>query len=229
MIVKNEETKIAGCLENIKDVVDEIVIVDGCSTDKTAWLCRKYTDKFYEHKFSGSLSVERNISLSKARNEWVLVMDADEALSPRLKSNIRDLVQHDETDGYYIPRLKIWDGKPLRHGRAYPDYQLRLFKKSKGAFVKAAHETFDLNGRARKLEPGYDMFHYDSIGFRKNLRRVARLHAKQTTINAQAREIISVLWGFFMKKGFLDGYNGFKYHFFKTVYALGVIYFIIVK
>lgn len=229
IIVKNEGDVIENCLKSIKGIVDEIIIIDGYSKDNTVDICKKYSKKIFSHRWSGSFSAERNYSISKAKFEWILVIDADESLSEKLKSKINELIQNDRINGYYIPRLKVWGNKFLRCGRAYPDYQLRLFRRTKGRFIGDIHEIVRLKGNIEKISSGYDIFHYVSFDFKEFKKQIeyAKKHAERAKINSRIREIMSILWGFFINKGFIDGIKGLRYHIFKIFYNFIVIYFIV--
>ncbi len=133
ILTKNEEKYIRRCLESIKNVVDEIIIVDGYSADRTVDICREYTDKIYLHKFSGSFAEERTFAVSKTSHEWILQIDADETLSNELASNLRCLAQFNECVAHSFARRNYYDkdGKKWTKHAYFPDYQPRLFKKDK--------------------------------------------------------------------------------------------------
>lgn len=229
LITKNEANIIERCLKNITDVADEIVVVDGHSTDDTLRICRKYNVRIFEHDWPGSFSKERNYCISKASREWILTIAPDETLSKDLKRNIRKLIQNKAIDGYYINRIKLFNGQPLLHGKAYPDYQLCLFRKNKGKYFRSVHETVALKGRSKRLNQEWNMFHdisFDLGEFRKNL-RYARMHAKETQLHHLMLDIVSILYGFLLKRGFLDGWKGMQYHAFKLAYTFSVMYFIV--
>lgn len=95
MIAKNEEQYLENCLNNIKELADEIIIADTGSTDKTKEIARKFTSKVFDFKWNDNFSEARNFSLSKATKEWILVLDADELID---KAKIRDLLKIKETN-----------------------------------------------------------------------------------------------------------------------------------
>jgi glycosyltransferase involved in cell wall biosynthesis len=228
MIVKNEEGSIERCLRSVRGVVDEIIVVDGYSKDRTVEICRKYTHKIFRHKWSGSFSAERNYSLSKATGKWILVLDGDEALSEGLRAEL-SAPRKDNADGYWIPRLKIFDGQPLKHGKAYPDCQLRLFRRGKGLYTGKVHERVVVNGKVGRFSHGRDILHYvtfDLKEFRKVL-RFARMHRRTTRITHLLMDMVSIIWGFLFKGGFRDGKKGMIYHTYIMMYTLAVIYYII--
>ncbi len=222
ILTKDEEENVKRGLENIKDVVDEIIVVDGYSKDKTIEVCKKYTDKIYRHKFSGSYANERNYALSKARGNWILMIDADETFSVELKKKIRELINNRKINGYWIPRVKLIGKKYLRHGLAYPDYQLRLFLKNNTRYQGLVHEKPQIQGRVGYTK--FDLIHHSrnmnlKINFLTQL-AYAKLDAKQTTLQKSFLNMLYVIYCFFLKKGFLDGYLGLKYHLLKFLYFL---------
>ena len=232
LIVKNEETIIENCLKSLEGAVDEIIIVDQYSTDDTVKICEKYTDRIYKRRMlDNNFSKQRNYALSKAKYGWIFVTDADESLSEKLRKNLKELVKHDEISGYSFPVVKVAKNKPLLHGTGYPTIHLRLFQKAKGKYDSniLIHEKVELKGKMKRMELGYDILHHKSHDFGdfKKVINHTRIHARRSNIKAQLLLIISILWGYSMKGGFLDGYDGFRYHLFKIYYSFCVIYFII--
>lgn len=131
ILTRNEEKYIRRCLESIKDVVDEIVIVDGYSVDKTVEICREYTDKIYLHKFSGSFAEERTFAVGKTEYEWVLQIDADESLSDELRSNLREMIECNGYVAHSFARRNYYDkdGEKWTKYAYFPDWSPRLFRK----------------------------------------------------------------------------------------------------
>lgn len=133
IITYNEEDNIRECLESVK-WVDEIVVVDSFSQDNTVEICRQYTDKVFQHEWT-SFGQQKILALEKTSNDWILNLDADERASQALADRIREILrENDMNDGYYIPFKNYFLGKWLRYGGCYPDYHLRLFRKSRGKF-----------------------------------------------------------------------------------------------
>ena len=129
MIVKNEEKMLAGCLETVKNIADEIIIVDTGSVDKTVEVAKKYNAKIFNFAWIDDFSAARNESLKHATSEWILYLDADERLTVSSQNQIRDLLlsTHKEVGGYFCTiesdHSKM-DGSSEKHRGGYP----RLFR-----------------------------------------------------------------------------------------------------
>ena len=130
VLTKNEEKMIFNCLESVK-WADEIILLDNYSTDKTIEISKKFTDKIFSKEFE-SYDKERNFLADKARGEWIFYVDADERISLQLKKEIEELIKNKKQNfnAYAIPRKNILLGKWQKFGGWWPDYQIRLFKKS---------------------------------------------------------------------------------------------------
>jgi len=172
--VKNEEQNIAACLESVQ-WADEAWVVDSGSTDRTVDVARRYTDKIECFEFRGGYPKKKNWALETLpfRNEWILIVDADERVMPDLEAEIRVLFEKNpvENDGYYINRRLIFLGRWIRHCGWYPSWNLRLFKHRLGRYEKLeteeventgdveVHEHVVLNGRSGYLKN--DLLHED--------------------------------------------------------------------
>src|SRR3989338_181326 len=102
MITKNEEQFIEQCLNSAKELVDEIIIIDTGSDDKTKEIAKRFTDKIYDFKWENDFSKARNFSLQKAAKEWVIILDADETISQTDHEKIRELVEKPENTAYFL-------------------------------------------------------------------------------------------------------------------------------
>ncbi|MDY6989125.1 MAG: glycosyltransferase family 2 protein [Thermodesulfobacteriota bacterium] len=150
VIVKNEEERIKACLESVK-WVEEIVVIDDCSTDATVEVCTNYKNtKIYTRSMSKGFGPQKNYGLSRATGEWVLSIDADEEVSGSLKDEIVREIRIGGHDGYFLKR------RNYMFGRWVDDYKpknLRLFRRQKGSFSNTrVHETVQLKGRAGRLK-----------------------------------------------------------------------------
>src|SRR3989339_1219341 len=130
--VHNEKAVLDGALKSVKDIADEIIIVNNESTDNSVKIAKKYTKNIYEHKNTPELlNKPKNFGFSKAAGDWILSLDADERVSTELAKEISGIL-HSSFDiqnspvGYWIPRQNLVFGKWLQHGIWYPDYQLRF-------------------------------------------------------------------------------------------------------
>ena len=131
IITYNEERNIARCLDSIKEIADEIIVVDSYSIDKTVEICKSYSAKVFQHKFEGHIQ-QKNYALEKTSFYFALSLDADEVLSDELRKSIASVKSDWKYDGYEMNRLTNYCGAWIRHGGWYPDRKIRLFDKRKG-------------------------------------------------------------------------------------------------
>jgi glycosyltransferase involved in cell wall biosynthesis len=219
IIAYNEADKIDRCLQGVS-WVDEIIVVDSGSTDKTVEICRGYAHKIEYRAWSGYVD-QKNYVVSLAKNDWVLSLDADEEISPELSTEIQNLLQQDTlpVSGYKIPRLTYYLGKWIKHSGWYPDYQLRLFNKKTAKWVgKELHEHVEVNGSIDILRsPLYHYTYRDIAEHLETVNRFATLWAKEQTLIRRKspraimlfiRPLIKFFECYFWKSGFLDGYQG---------------------
>lgn len=229
----NEEKKIEGCLKSI-EWADEIILVDNSSTDKTAQIARRYTAKIFEQKNNPlAIDLQKNFGFSKANNDWILSLDADERVTPELAKEIQLAIKqpNNEITGYYIPRKNIIFGKWIEHTGWYPDHQLRLFRKGKGEFVKKhVHEMLEVKGEADYLSQ--HLLHYNYETIHQFLERHISLYAPNEAeeriqkgyvfdyldaIRFPLREFLS---RFFARGGYKDGLHGLILSLFMAFYHL---------
>ncbi len=164
----NEEENIIRTLESVYDWVDEIVIVDGDSTDNTIEIIKKFDKdrkiKGYKESNPAMFHINKQKAIERCTGEWILQLDADEVVSPELKKEVLGVIASDQRErgnlkgiassqaprnddvvAYRIPRLNYFLGKPLRKGGQYPDYTLRLYKNGVAKFpCKDVHEQVDV-------------------------------------------------------------------------------------
>ncbi len=215
VVTYNEEKNINKCLKSLS-FADEIVMIDSNSTDNTVGIAKKYTKKIFFMKFR-DFSQIKNYAMSKTKYDWLLSIDADEEVSPELKDKILMTIKGKNTfDGYYIKRETIFLGRKIKHCGWGNDYQLRLFKKNKGAFdEKPVHESIKVNGITGKInKPITHNSYLDSFTYFKKMNRYTSLQAEEKQKKfLLARIIFSPLFKFlrmyFFKLGFLDGLQGF--------------------
>ncbi len=130
----NEERNLPACLESVKDYIDDIIIVDSFSNDKTEEIARKYTEKFYANKWINySKQYLWGIANTDIKNEWILRLDADERWTKEGFDELRKIIEDDSADGVYVKMKIFFMGRFIKHGAFYPNYFLRVYKRSKGA------------------------------------------------------------------------------------------------
>lgn len=217
IITLNEEERLRACLESVA-WADEIVVVDAESTDKTIEIAREFTDKIWTRPWPG-FAAQKNFALSQATEPWVLSLDADERVSPELQMGIQEVLDRDgPADGFSIPRRNIFWGSWLRHGRLYPDDQLRLFRRGRGRFVPhQVHESVKVNGRVLGLDAPIIHESYRSIEeFVSRANRYSTLAAEEAIRAGRSVRAVELflrpLGRFFtmyvLHAGFLDGWRG---------------------
>lgn len=168
IITKNEEANINDCLNSI-NWVDEIILVDAESTDKTAELAKKFTSKIFIHKWEGFVK-QKEFAVSQTSNEWILNIDADERISPKLKEEIIALIDKD-IDGYYLRRENYFLKKHIKSCGWDNDYQLRLVRKSKVRLTdRLVHEGFAVDGKTERLENR--LVHYTFASIEKTIGKI---------------------------------------------------------
>ena len=148
IITQDEEENMESLLKNIKSVADEIIIVDSGSKDKTVEIAEKMGAKVFFNRWI-DYSTQKNFAISRAKKDWVFVMDADERLSDVLIDSIRKLKERNKIDveGFLVNRKSYYLGKFINHSGWYPDAKVRLFKKGSGSFYgKYVHEGFRFKG-----------------------------------------------------------------------------------
>ena len=130
----NEERNLMACLESIKDYIDDIIIVDSFSNDKTEEIASHYTQKFYKHEFiNQAKQFIWSIAQTDIKNEWILRLDADERWTPEGFAELRQIIEDDSADGVYVKMKIFFMGRFIKYGAFYPNYFLRVYKRSKGA------------------------------------------------------------------------------------------------
>jgi len=223
LATRNEEENIGRCLESVKTIADEIIIVDEYSKDKTREISESFGAKVYLEPHHDIFHITKQIALEKASNEWILQMDADEALTPELSKEIEDVItgkltskelpelfiRHqmliEERDGkigkdtgeivgYFIPRRNMFLGKPLIHAGVYPDGEIRLVKNGFAKFPqKSVHEQIEISGKVSWLSN--DLLHFDSPTLKKYFWRLNR-YTDLYAKELKGKKVSRGLWGF---------------------------------
>ncbi len=218
VITQNEAERLRPCLESVA-WADEIVVVDAESSDKTVMIAREFTDHVHVRPWPG-FAAQKNFALAQATGDWILSLDADERVTPELRGEIEDVLRAEgAAAGYSIPRRNIFWGRWVRHGRLYPDWQLRLFRRGRGRFVGLeVHESVQVDGivgrlRAPLLHTSYrdlsDLLsrfdRYSTLAAEDRIRRGRRV----TVLDLALRPLGRFLSAYVLHGGFLDGWRGF--------------------
>jgi glycosyltransferase involved in cell wall biosynthesis len=213
----NEEKNLARCLDSVKDLADEIIVVDGTSTDKTVEIAKKYDAKVHVTTNPPNFHINKQKAIDKATGDWILQMDADEVVSPELGEEIRLIVhgsqfsvnkkikndpqitknQEPITDvnGYWMPRKNFFLGKFLMKGGQYPDYTVRLYKRGKGKLPqKDVHEQAVIEGKVDYLRKALLHYPYEDFShYYMKWKRYNILFAEQIREELQNKGIFSKL------------------------------------
>lgn len=221
VITFNEERNLDRCLKSVKEISDEIVVVDSFSTDKTEEIAKAHNARFYQHLFSGHVE-QKNYALTKAENEWVLSLDADEVVDDRLKQEIIRVKDSANGDySYSMNRLTWYCGRWVRHSGWYPDKKVRLFNRSKVKWGGVnPHDRIEV-GQTRVIHLEGDILHYSYHSISDHVRQIDRFSSISAEMKLsqgrKVRVLIHLIFypffvfikTYFLKLGFLDGYAGF--------------------
>lgn len=218
MITHNEADRLPEALSSLDGVVDDILVVDSFSTDETVTLARSLGARVVQHVFS-DYSSQKNYANSLAKGAWILSIDADERLSPRLASEIKTLRQLDDVPvaGYSFNRKTWYLGRFVTHSGWYPDHKVRLFAKDKARWRGRIHERLELDGKIGCLTG--ELLHYT---YRSIADHVARLNRYSTflsqniktesrvqlLVKALSSPFFTFIRHYILKAGFMDGFAG---------------------
>ena len=215
IITKDEEKNISDCLKSV-EWADEIIVIDAESNDKTVELAKIFTDKVFTKKWEGYVP-QKKYALSLASNEWVLSVDADERITPELKTEILKLSPGNFA-GYKIRRKNFLLGKEITSCGWGNDYQLRLFKKEKTDLTdRLVHEGFTVDGKIGKLKN--PMLHYTFSSFTEYFNKInyyTSLKAEELVKQKGkiggwtifSHTVSAFILFFINKRGFKDGVRG---------------------
>lgn len=188
---KNAAETLEQCLQSVKMLKPEIIVVDMHSIDNTVAIAKKFDAKIFQYEDIGYADPARNFALSKATGDWILVLDADEYIEPKLAHKILDdFTQKDEYDVYSLPRKNIIFGKWIQHSGWWPDYQIRLFKNGFVSWEVGVHKQPLIKGTLHQLNASEDVSivhnNYLSIeAFIERLQRYTSISAGENTLTAE--------------------------------------------
>jgi len=232
----NEESNIASCLESVKDLASEIVVVDGSSKDKTVEIAKKYGAKVKVTDNPPIFHINKQKALNMATGDWILQLDADEHVSGELADEIKKVVDGgSEYNGYWIPRKNYFLGRFLTKGGQYPDYTIRLYKKGKGRLPqKDVHEQAEVEGKVGYLKNPLLHYPYKNFSFyiekwnRYNILIATQIKKDMERKNKFERFIFGIgyliikpthwfLTTYIRHKGFVDLWQGFVFSLFSAL------------
>jgi len=233
IITHNEAANIGQVLASVS-FADEVVLVDAYSTDETIEIAKGLGARAFLEEWKG-FAAQKNSAIAKCTGDWVLSLDADEAVSPELQQQIVTLLAgNPQHDGYYLPRRNYFLGRWIKHGGFYPDAKLRLFKRGSAHFAeRAVHETMQCTGTTGTLSGDLIHHSYPTLeNYLGHMNRYSSLGAEVLIAkNKTSRGPLAFYWNvylvpqftftynYFFRFGFLDGREGLLLHLYHAVYV----------
>lgn len=224
IITYNEEQNIARCLDSVKAIANEIVVVDSFSSDKTAEICKSYGCRFLTREFKGYAN-QKQYAINQSANDWVLSLDADEVVSNELSIEIQTLFK-DETipySGYRIPRSLFYMGRILNYSGVGNEFLLRLFNRQTGGVTQVpVHESINVSGSVGTLKGRLIHYSYTSISqhiHKTNIYTSLAAAGAKEKGKTFSKSIVFLKFPvnffvfYFIRGGILDGYPGFIWSF----------------
>lgn len=241
----NEEKNIHYPLDSSIDLVDEVVIVDGGSTDKTVKIAKSYGKKVKIIQSDNPKMFHKNKqrAIMEAKGEWILQLDADEELTNELKEEIKIIINSKNSqNGYWIPRKNWFLTGFLMKGGQYPDYTIRLYRNGYARFpCKDIHENVEIIKKQESRSKNQEIHHSNTIGYLKNpilhyadpdfsrylMRwdRYTSLEVEKMSKDTKLSFFKYFFWYpkktfflmYFRHKGFMDGFPGFVFALFSSI------------
>lgn len=214
---KNEEERIEKCISSAKSLVNEIVVVDSFSTDNTVKIAESLGAKVIQRKFD-NFSSQKNWALKHTANEWILLLDADEYLTPELHNELLDLIKSErplEYEAYWFYRQNYFFNKQINYSGYQKDKVIRLFNKSKCTYVNNVHEFLQVNGEIGFLKSKLN--HNTYRGFDAHIIKL-NYYASLQALDYNQKTGNITLFHFIVKPGF----RFFKHYVIKQGYKDGV-------
>ncbi len=235
IITFNEERNIAQCLDSVKDIADEVVVVDAGSTDDTVRICEANGCRVFSRKFTFHAD-QKQFAVNQAKNDWVFSIDADEMVSEELDSEIKSVLAGEDPSetanrpdlsGYFIPIRLYYLGRKMK--RSGKSRAVRLFDRRKGSFVMLpVHEYVKVNGTERRLKG--ELIHHSYHDIEHHLAKINAYTSSAAKGNAEKKKSYPKAWimlkfpvtffiHYVIRGGFLDGYPGFMWAFLAAFYT----------
>ncbi|MBC7712769.1 MAG: glycosyltransferase family 2 protein [Rhizobacter sp.] len=231
IITYNEENNIGRCISSVLPIADEVLVVDSFSKDKTEKIARSLGARFMANPFEGHIE-QKNFALHHSTHEYVLSLDADEALSPELLEEIKKIKNNFQCDGYRFNRLTNYNGHWVRHSGWYPDTKLRLVKKDRAHWGgENPHDILQMRNNEKTGFLKGDLLHYSYESIAAHVAQTDKFttiaaHAaykqgkKSSVFKIVTRPMFKFFRDYFLKRGFLDGRYGFVICSINALYAL---------
>lgn len=215
IITKNEEKRLPSCLESVS-FADEIVIVDSGSIDKTIDIAKEFGCKVFIEEWKG-FGRQKNSAIQKCRNEWVIVLDADERVPPETRDLIFDNLKNPVAAAYEFKMKHFLGNRWVKYGGNFPDWHIRLVNKNHGEFVGDIHERWQTSGVVSKIDASIEHYGFaDYSDMLRTMNEYSTIAAKELFNQGKKVNIFTPILHsltmfikiFILKKGFLDGIDG---------------------
>lgn len=227
----NEEDVLGRCLASIKDSADEIIVVDGRSTDQTVEIAKNFGAKVRVVNNEYVFHINKQKAVDLATKDWILQLDADEIVPAELKKEISTAIKSETYAGYYLPRKNYFLGHLMRKGGQYPDPVIRLFRRGKGKFPqKSVHEQIAIDGTVGTLANELLHYPYQSLfEYWEKAKRYSHLTAREMKRDRISKNLFTFMNYLFIKptltffnlfirhQGFVDGLYGFLFALFSAI------------
>ncbi|MBD3170063.1 MAG: glycosyltransferase [candidate division Zixibacteria bacterium] len=222
IIARNASNLLENCLRNVRGISDEIIILDTGSSDNTPQKAREMGAKVIEYHWRMDFADARNTAMDASTNDWLLWIDTDEYYPAELIEEIKKSLSNRNCSGYRIPRKNYFFGSWLKHGGNYPDYQMKLFRKSSAErFRGRVHESIKIKGAIGKLKNPCEHLSYPSVdSYLRKFGEYSSIQAlmmhengmRVNVVNSINYLLVKPLFRFIrryiFKGGFRDGYPG---------------------
>lgn len=221
ILTLNEERNIARCIDSVIHIADEILIIDSYSTDATLDIIKNYEHiKLIQNRFEGYIE-QKNFGKELAVHDWILSIDADEALSDELQQSILKIKKSFQYDGFFMNRLTNYCGKWIHHSGWYPDKKMRLFNRKRGIWGGVnPHDKFQLFKGSKHTTLKGDILHFSYYTFKEHeeqVQKFAKIAANSLYKNGVKSSYIKIFYkpiarfvkSYLINSGFKDGSAGF--------------------
>jgi glycosyltransferase involved in cell wall biosynthesis len=231
VLTTNNRRTIEQCLRSLS-WAEELVVVDSFSQDGTCEICKQYTDKLFQRKWTGHRD-QYQYAADLTTQDWIMFVDADEEIPPELSEEIRMELsgKGKDLDGYFAYRRTYYLGRWIRYGGWYPDGEIRLYRRAKGRWEGGLHAKLVVDGKAGVLKNQY--FHYTYGNISDQIQTIDKY--SDITVSDMVNSARPFRWkdllfnppfrffkDYFFKLGFLDGIPGF-------IIAVSTAYYAFVK
>ena len=239
ILAKNEEKNITACIKSVL-FAGEVIVIDDFSTDRTAEIARSLGAKVVQRAMEGNWGEQQTFAIEQAACDWVYFIDADERMTPELRTAVEEAVEKDEKYTYRNARLNYFWGQPLLHGGWYPDYGIHLLPK-KGSYVTGfVHPEIHHDYEERKLPKTAHLIHYpyrDWEHYLGKLNRYTQLAAQKNKAAGKKAAFADIILHplaasfkmYILKSGWRDGKIGFilaVFHYFYTMAKYVKLYYL---